>query len=241
MHRVIAALLVSAAMTASSGAMAQRWNHHQNDNADRNSRGSQAGQAGQGTQGDSGRGGRHHERGGSGGQQAQMQGSGGRGSANWNKEGNDHGEHHGREWRQGSNWQGRNNNWRGQGDHENDRWRNGRHGNWNNNWRNERHGGRWNNYWRNDRRWNWRAMRNRDRDRFHLPAYHAPHGYRYHRFYRGNRLARFLFASQFWFDANEFGLPPAYGPYRWVRYYNDALLVNIYTGEIEDVIPNFFW
>jgi len=26
-----------------------------------------------------------------------------------------------------------------------------------------------------------------------------------------------------------------------VRYYNDALLVNIFTGEIEDVIPNFFW
>ena len=32
-----------------------------------------------------------------------------------------------------------------------------------------------------------------------------------------------------------------YGPYRWVRYYDDAVLVDIYSGEVVDVINNFFW
>jgi hypothetical protein len=36
-------------------------------------------------------------------------------------------------------------------------------------------------------------------------------------------------------------LPQAYGPFRWVRYYGDALLVNIYTGQVVDVVYDFFW
>ena len=36
-------------------------------------------------------------------------------------------------------------------------------------------------------------------------------------------------------------LPRSYGPYRWVRYHNDALLVNLYTGEVEDVVYDVFW
>jgi hypothetical protein len=36
-------------------------------------------------------------------------------------------------------------------------------------------------------------------------------------------------------------LPPAYGPYRWVRYYNDALLVDIYTGRVVDTVYDIFW
>jgi len=30
-------------------------------------------------------------------------------------------------------------------------------------------------------------------------------------------------------------------PLRWVHYYNDALLVDVTTGEVVDVIPNFFF
>ena len=33
----------------------------------------------------------------------------------------------------------------------------------------------------------------------------------------------------------------AAGHVRWVRYWDDALLVDIYTGEVVDVIHNFFW
>ena len=32
-----------------------------------------------------------------------------------------------------------------------------------------------------------------------------------------------------------------HGPYRWVRYYDDVLLVDIYSGEVVDVIYDFFW
>ena len=39
----------------------------------------------------------------------------------------------------------------------------------------------------------------------------------------------------------DYRLPEAYGPYRWVRYYNDALLVDIYTGEVVDTVYDIFW
>ena len=48
--------------------------------------------------------------------------------------------------------------------------------------------------------------------------------------------------SRFWLnDPGDYRQPPAYGPYRWVRYRNDAFRVNIYTGEVVDVIHGFFW
>ena len=53
---------------------------------------------------------------------------------------------------------------------------------------------------------------------------------------------RAITAIDFWLnDPWQYRLPPAYGPYRWVRYCNDALLVNIYTGQVVDVIHGFFW
>jgi len=42
-------------------------------------------------------------------------------------------------------------------------------------------------------------------------------------------------------DPFAYRLPDVYGPYRWVRYYDDVLLVDIYTGEVVDVINDFFW
>jgi hypothetical protein len=36
-------------------------------------------------------------------------------------------------------------------------------------------------------------------------------------------------------------LPYAPPGTRWIRYWNDALLVDVYTGEVVDEIPNFFW
>jgi hypothetical protein len=33
----------------------------------------------------------------------------------------------------------------------------------------------------------------------------------------------------------------AYPGTRWVRYYDDVLLVDVYTGEVVDVIHDFFW
>jgi Ni/Co efflux regulator RcnB len=143
--------------------------------------------------------------------------------------------------------QDQNGSWRDHGNDDN--WRKG-NGNWNNggNWNG---GGNWNkgHNWNNGGNWNgghrrddWRSWRNSNRDLFHLRRYEGPRGYSYRRFYRGYTLDPFFYDQQYWIDdPYQYRLPEAYGPYRWVRYYNDALLVNIYTGEVEDVINDFFW
>jgi hypothetical protein len=102
---------------------------------------------------------------------------------------------------------------------------------------------RWSsNHWRNDRRYDWRSHRNRHRSIFHLGFYYDPFGWSYRRWSIGSYLWPNYYRSSFWLDDPwYYRLPPAYGPYRWVRYWDDALLVNIYTGQVVDVIHNFFW
>lgn len=103
---------------------------------------------------------------------------------------------------------------------------------------------RWNNNWRNDRRYDWRGYRGYNRGVFRLPRYYAPYGWRYgyRRFSIGVRIGAPLFASSYWItDPYYYRLPPAYGGYRWVRYYNDALLVDVRTGYVVDVIHDIFW
>ena len=35
-------------------------------------------------------------------------------------------------------------------------------------------------------------------------------------------------------------LPPAYDDYRWVRYFDDVMLIDLRSGEIVDIIYDFF-
>jgi Ni/Co efflux regulator RcnB len=101
---------------------------------------------------------------------------------------------------------------------------------------------RWSNNWRHDRRYDWRGHRNRHRSAFRLGFYYDPFGWNYRRWSIGSYLYPSYYRSSFWMnDPWQYRLPPAYGPYRWVRYWNDALLVNTYTGEVVDVIHGFFW
>ena len=142
--------------------------------------------------------------------------------------------------------------WQGRRD-GNRSWNGDRGGNrdWNSNrsWRGDRgdrswSGNRWNNRWRGDNRYNWRDYRNHNRNIFRMPRYYAPQGwgYGYHRYSIGGILSSLLFSQSYWIDDPfYYRLPPAYGPYRWVRYYNDALLVDIYTGEVVDVEYDIFW
>ena len=105
-------------------------------------------------------------------------------------------------------------------------------------------GGNWNRGWRQDNRYDWNRYRTGNRGAFHLPRYYAPHGwdYGYRRFSIGFRLSPILFAQSYWIDdPYDYRLPEAYGPYRWVRYYNDALLVDLDTGEVVDTIYDIFW
>jgi Ni/Co efflux regulator RcnB len=51
-----------------------------------------------------------------------------------------------------------------------------------------------------------------------------------------------FYSSNYWIsDPWQYRLPAAYPGTRWVRYYNDVLLVDTYTGEVLDVIHDFFW
>lgn len=101
---------------------------------------------------------------------------------------------------------------------------------------------RWSGDWRRDHRYDWRSYRDRNRSLFRIGRYYDPYGWNYRRFSIGFSLYPSYYGSSYWLnDPWMYRLPPAYGPYRWVRYYDDALLVNIYTGQVVDVLYSFFW
>jgi hypothetical protein len=101
---------------------------------------------------------------------------------------------------------------------------------------------RWDSSWRNDRRYDWHRYRDRNRWLFSFGAYYDPFGWNYRRHSIGWRMYPSYYSSSFWLDDPwSYRLPPAYGPYRWVRYWDDALLINIYTGHVVDVAHDFFW
>jgi hypothetical protein len=103
---------------------------------------------------------------------------------------------------------------------------------------------RWDSGWRQDRRYDWNSYRSRYGDRYRLGTYYAPRGwgYGYQRFSIGFFLNSLLYSNNYWLDdPYSYRLPPAYGTLRWVRYYDDALLVDIRDGYVVDVIHDFFW
>ena len=100
----------------------------------------------------------------------------------------------------------------------------------------------WNRNWRNDRHYDWRNWRHRHRSRFHLHFYVDPFGWGYYRYGIGWRMWPAYYASAYWIsDPAYYDLPPAPPGTQWIRYYNDALLVDLWTGEVIDTIPDFFW
>jgi hypothetical protein len=151
-------------------------------------------------------------------------------------------------------WQGNRdgNDWRGnRGESDRDRdgtWRRDRS---DNDWRNDRRDDdrwrgdsrRWDRNWRHDHRYDWNRYRNTNRVVFRIGTYYAPYrNYSYRRFGIGARIGSLFYGSSYWLnDPWHYRLPAVYGPYRWVRYYDDVLLVDIYTGQVVDVIYDFFW
>jgi hypothetical protein len=97
-------------------------------------------------------------------------------------------------------------------------------------------------HWRSDRRYDWRRYRDRNRSHFRLGIYFDPFGWNYRRYNIGWRLWPSYYSQNYWLnDPYMYRLPYAPWPYKWVRYYDDALLVNVYTGQVADVIYDFFW
>ena len=108
---------------------------------------------------------------------------------------------------------------------------------------NYRRGGEvhWNTNWRNDHHYDWRHYRDHHRSRFHLGFYIDPFGWGYQPFSIGYRLWPNYYGNQYWIDPALYGLPYPPPGAAWVRYYNDVLLIDLYSGTVLDVIPGFFW
>lgn len=101
---------------------------------------------------------------------------------------------------------------------------------------------RWTSSWHHDPRYNWRDHRRRYGSLFRLGFYYDPFGWSYRRFGRGWRLWPSYYGSSYWLhDSFRYRLPRAPYPYKWIRYWDDALLVDTFTGEVVDVAHDFFW
>jgi hypothetical protein len=160
--------------------------------------------------------------------------------------------------RDGQQWRDRNNDgrpyarpaWQANrgGDWQNNRpgWQDGRRASSgrDNGWQNDRGGNRsWDRGWRSNSRYDWSNYRARNRTVYRLGRYNAPYAsYRYNRVGIGFTLGSLFYGQNYWVsDPWQYRLPEVYGPYRWVRYYDDVVLVDIYTGDVMDVIYDFFW
>jgi Ni/Co efflux regulator RcnB len=103
---------------------------------------------------------------------------------------------------------------------------------------------RWNRDWRRDNRYDWKSYRFSNRNFYRQPRYYDPFGsrYGYQRFSIGIQIGSSYYDDRYWIsDPFAYRLPYADGPYRWVRYYDDVLLVDLRNGAVVDVIYDFFW
>ncbi len=93
------------------------------------------------------------------------------------------------------------------------------------------HGGGRSNNFASYRR-NWTATR-----RFHSGTYRQPPGWQYRRWTYGSILPALYFASSYWINNyNSFDLPIPPPGTVWVRYGDDALLVDRDSGEVIQVV-----
>lgn len=96
--------------------------------------------------------------------------------------------------------------------------------------------------WRRDDRYDWRRHRDRYGSRYHLGYYYDPFGWDYRRWQVGWTMRPTYWSDRYWLnDPWQWRLPAVHGPYRWIRYYDDALLVDVRSGRVVDVIHDFFW
>jgi Ni/Co efflux regulator RcnB len=101
---------------------------------------------------------------------------------------------------------------------------------------------RWSTSWRNNNRYDWQNHRRHHRSLFHLGLYYDPFGWGYQPYRIGWRLWPTYYSSRYWInDPWQYRLPYAPPGTQWVRYYDDAVLVDTWSGQVVDVLYNFFW
>ncbi len=86
----------------------------------------------------------------------------------------------------------------------------------------------------------WRVYRNTNRALYARGNWNAP--FRYNNFRAGVRIAPAFYGSRYFIaDPWRYHLPPARGFNRWVRHYNDVLLVDTRRGVVLSVNRGFFF
>ncbi len=86
----------------------------------------------------------------------------------------------------------------------------------------------------------WRDYRDRHRDIYRAGTWRAP--FRYYRFSDGVRIRPAYYGPRYYVsDYARYRLPPPGRHLRYVRHYNDVLLVNVRTGHVVRVYRGFFW
>jgi Ni/Co efflux regulator RcnB len=110
---------------------------------------------------------------------------------------------------------------------------------WRQNDRNDRREWRQND--RNDRREDWQRWRDSNRNDYRRGNWNAP--FRYRSFNIGVTVPRSYWGSRYYVNNwSNYRLPrPAYGYYRYVRHYDDMLLINTRNGRVVRVYRNFYW
>ena len=98
------------------------------------------------------------------------------------------------------------------------------------------------NHWRKDRRYDWYKHRNKFWWLFQLGWYSDPFGWGYQPYGIGWRMWPSYYSSHYWLsDPWQYRLPYAPAGTRWIRYWDDAVLVDLWSGQVLDVEYNFFW
>lgn len=102
---------------------------------------------------------------------------------------------------------------------------------------------RWDGHWRIDGRYDWQSYRKANGAAFRAGGYAAPRGIRYRRYVAGLYLPPvFFIGGNYWLsDPWAYRLPAAPAAARWIRYFNDALLIDSRTGYVIDVVYGVFW
>lgn len=102
-------------------------------------------------------------------------------------------------------------------------------------WDNRRHG------WHQDDRADWQHWRATHRDHYRRGNWNAP--FRYRAFNIGMVVPRTYWGPRYYVDNwSYYRLPsPGYGYYRYVRHYDDMLLINTRNGRVVRVYRNFYW
>jgi Ni/Co efflux regulator RcnB len=91
---------------------------------------------------------------------------------------------------------------------------------------------------RRDRR-DWRRYRQDNRRHYSRGYWRAP--FAYQTFRPGLHIGTSFYRPNYYVDHYQYRLPyPGYGR-RWVRHYDDVLLIDLRRGIVLDVIRNFYW